>query len=93
MEPLFDWDIDGEWSLKSLPYVVEWFDRASIAVVDDEEGERSSSRRINSDSSDSDEEERFDYHLEERKLSSVYEFALVMPLLFIPSSHTKSTAH
>ena len=99
MEPLFGWDKDGERSLKSLPYVIEWFDRASVAVVDYEKGSSRSSLP-SSDSFDFNEEERYDYHLEERKLSSVYEFALVMPLLFVPSSHTnvddkkrKSTAH
>ena len=28
MEPLFDWDLEGERSLKALPYVVAWYDRA-----------------------------------------------------------------
>jgi len=34
MEPLYDWDINGEWTLKSLPYVIDWFDRALVAVGD-----------------------------------------------------------
>ena len=33
-EPLFQWDAEGEQTLKALPYVVDWFDRAEVAVVD-----------------------------------------------------------
>ena len=33
MEPLFGWDSESEWSLKSLPYVVAWFERAREAVI------------------------------------------------------------
>jgi len=38
MEPLYDWDINGEWTLKSLPYVIDWYDKALVAVheVDDD---------------------------------------------------------
>ena len=32
MEPLYDWDSEGEWSLKALPYVVDWFGRAKETV-------------------------------------------------------------
>ena len=32
MEPLFEWDSDGEQSLKALPYVVGWFERARNAT-------------------------------------------------------------
>jgi len=36
MEPYFDWNSDGEWTLKALPYVVDWFDRArEIVCLDD----------------------------------------------------------
>ena len=34
MEPLFEWDADGEQTLKALPYIVDWFERATDAVVD-----------------------------------------------------------
>jgi len=34
MEPLFEWDVDGEQSLKALPHVVDWFGRAEEAVAD-----------------------------------------------------------
>lgn len=40
------------------------------------------------DSSDSD--ESYDYHVEDRKLSAIYQFALAMPLLFVPASHNKT---
>ena len=39
MEPLFEWDADGEQSLKALPYVVDWFERAGEAVAGDIDGE------------------------------------------------------
>ena len=39
MEPLFEWDAEGEQTLKALPYVVGWFDRARVAVTDND-GER-----------------------------------------------------
>ena len=34
MEPMFEWDAEGEQTLKSLPYVISWFDRAGVAVAD-----------------------------------------------------------
>ena len=37
MEPLFQWDSEGEQSLKALPYVIDWFERAKVAVADDDE--------------------------------------------------------
>ena len=32
IESLYDWDINGEWTLKSLPYVIDWYDKALVAV-------------------------------------------------------------
>ena len=32
MEPLFEWDAEGEQSLKALPYAIEWFGRAGEAI-------------------------------------------------------------
>ena len=29
MEPLYDWDSDGDWSLKALPHVIDWFEQAA----------------------------------------------------------------
>ena len=34
MKPLYEWDADGEQTLKALPYIVDWFERAEVAVVD-----------------------------------------------------------
>jgi hypothetical protein len=31
MESLYAWDSEGEWSLKALPYVIAWFERAEEA--------------------------------------------------------------
>ena len=39
MEPFFDWGMEeeGERNLKALPYVVEWFEKARVAVAEGEE--------------------------------------------------------
>ena len=37
MGPFFEWDADGEHTLKALPYVIDWFERAKVAVADDDE--------------------------------------------------------
>ena len=37
MKPLFEWDLEGEQTLKALPYIVDWFGRAKKAVAEDEE--------------------------------------------------------
>ena len=37
MEPLFQWDAEGEQNLKALPHVMNWFERARAAVTDEEE--------------------------------------------------------
>ena len=39
MQPLFEWDADGEQTLKALPHVVDWFERAGEAVAGDIDGE------------------------------------------------------
>ena len=36
MEPLYGWGSEDEWSLKALPYVIGWFDRAREAVANDD---------------------------------------------------------
>ena len=47
MEPLFEWDADGEQTLKALPYIVDWFERAKDAVVDlRREGYRVEERKL-----------------------------------------------
>ena len=71
MEPFFEWGMEeeGEHTLKALPYIIEWFGRAEEAVADDEE-----------DSSNSDSDEDY-YHVVERKLSAIFQFAKAMPLL------------
>ena len=35
MKPLFELDSDGEQTLKALPHVVDWFERAGEAVAGD----------------------------------------------------------
>ena len=39
MKPLFEWDADGEQTLKALPYVIDWFEKAKEAVSGDDGGD------------------------------------------------------
>jgi len=86
VEPLFGWDESGEWSLKSLPHLLAWFEVAEAAVEYnmsdyDSDGD--------SDSSVEDEGEEV-YDIERKKLSSIFDYAKAMPLLFVPPSHYKA---
>ena len=76
MNPLFGWDMEGEWTLKGLPYIIDWFNRAAVAVND--RGTRRVARA----------KDRVNYNVDQKKLSAIYEFAKAMPSLFIPTSHT-----
>ena len=99
MEPLFVLaSEEGERSLKALPYIIDWFERAMSAATEEGTG-RHLERTVSeweahpiydevSDDSD-DEEESYDYKVQERKLSAIYKFALAVPLLFVPVSHIK----
>ena len=79
MEPLFEWGSKDERNLLSLPYVIAWFDRARVAI-----------EHVNESGYNSDLDyyynvrDVYDYQVEEEKLTAIYEFALAMPLLFIP---------
>ena len=78
MGPLFTFGLkDDDKNTKALPYVINWFDKASAAI--DYVG------------SDSDEEERYDYQVGENRLSAIFQFVLAMPLLFVPVAHTKAS--
>ena len=70
MEPLFDWNMEGEGErdLKALPYVIAWFDRAAKVVV---------GYGMQRD---------YGMHLDREKLSSIYQFARALPLFFVPPS-------
>ena len=69
MEPLFEWDAEGEQSLKALPYAIDWFGRAEEAIAGAFDREA--------------------YHVEEKKLSAIFQFAKAMPLLLVPASNIK----
>ena len=73
MEPLFN--LDGENNLKALPYAVDWFERAKIAVAEERRGYyyNVDQNMISA------------IHIDQRKLSAIYQFARAMPLLFVPS--------
>ena len=90
VDQLFEWGSKDDRNLMALPYVVAWFDRAGEAVEHDEESVVSDdSSNSDHSSSSSEEEGNYDYQVEERKLTAIYEFALAMPLLFIPNSNKK----
>ena len=65
MEPLFGWKTGGEWSLRALPYVIDWYGRAEEAA---REGDHVCACSV-----------------WKRELSAIYQFALAMPLLFVPA--------
>ena len=49
--------------------MINWFDKAGLAVADNRDGHHY---------------EHYDYNIQERKLSAIYEFAMAMPHMFIP---------
>jgi len=85
MEPLYNWDVDGERTLKSLPYVIAWFSKAREAV-----NERRTSFDVPRDDIPRfEDKDDYDYKVEEKRLSAIYQFALAMPLQFVPATHIK----
>jgi len=78
MEPFFAWDVEGELTLKGLPYVLAWFEKARRAVIVNEEGYE--------DDTDGEKE----CNVEKRKLLAIYEFAKAMPLRLVPASSIKT---
>ena len=73
MEPLFEWDVpheegEGERSLKALPHVIDWFGRAEEAIA----GMASECNHMSIT----------EHECSTLRLSSIYQFALAMPLLF-----------
>ena len=75
MKPFFGWDMDGEWTLKGLPYIIDWFNRAAVAVND--RGARRVARA----------KDRVNYNVDQKKLTAIFEFAKAMPSMFVLTSH------
>lgn len=73
MSPLFGVDLEDDLTLKALPHVIAWFQRASEAVAFEEDENSSMPGDDN----------------EEQKLSAIYQFVRAMPLMFVPPSHIK----
>ena len=71
MKPFFGWDLEGDESLKALPYVLAFFERARapylLAAFDIARAATAG--------------DEASYDLEQRKLSAIYQFAKAMPLL------------
>jgi hypothetical protein len=78
MEPLYDWDSEDEYSLKALPFVINWFERARKAV----RPPRTRVERLMEFHPRKDNPGRR-YNIDERKLSAIYQFARDMPLMFV----------
>ena len=95
MEPLFEWDVDGEadgeQSLKALPFVIDWFGRAEEAVA--EEDRLADDEDTDSEDDDNSVSDDYDYCVDERKLSAIFQFAKAMPLLLEPISRIKVDDH
>jgi len=70
MKPLFGWKTGGEWSLRALPYVFDWYERVEEAA-----GEYNICP----------------CEIWKLELSSMYQFARSMPLLFVPANQIKVT--
>ena len=87
MGPLFEWDLEGEQTLKALPFVIDWFERAGVAVADGRGSVNHEDSNSDNDDDDDDEEEQEDYQIEQKKLSAIFQFAKAMPLMFVPASH------
>lgn len=66
VEEFYEWELEGERNLKALPHLISWYDRAKEAVLADDE-ERGGAVNMN--------------QIENRKLSTVYQFARDMPVL------------
>ena len=81
MRPLFGWDLNDEHTLKSLPCVVGWFERAFEAHSIEMEKHGGPGLLFISDW-------RMEGIVKQIKLSAIYQFALAMPLLF-ESAKTK----
>lgn len=79
MSTLFDLVAEDEENLKALPFVISWFDKAKEVTVEDSYMWPFLV----------DEDWEGDEILDTRKLSSIYQFAVVMPLLFVPISSIK----
>ena len=75
-------DEGGEQTLKALPFVIDWFERAEEAVAEKDNSDSDDDSSISDD--DGDEKERLD--VGKRTLSAIFQFAKAMPLLFEPIS-------
>ena len=73
VKELFEWDEEGEQTLKSLPYLLSWFEIAAKAV-------RSFNKQF-----DESNREKSQRKTKNWKLSAIYEYAKAMPLEFVPT--------
>ena len=80
MAQLYGWDSEDERTLKALPFVLEWFERARKAV-------RTPRRWCIGQPG-----RNLGHKINERKLSAIYQFAKAMPLLFIPATHINGSS-
>jgi len=84
VELLFEWGSEDERNLMALPYLIDWFDRASVLISNRYNGlSRRDLMRCYRN--------RDQRKLSVQKLSAIYEFSLAMPLLFDVQSMRKTT--
>jgi len=80
MKPLFDMaSEDEEWSLKGLPYVVAWFERANEIFPKVKNKRELANLGISQTETES---ERESYDIDPKKLSAIFQFTRAMPLSF-----------
>ena len=80
MEPLFDMaSEDGEWSLKGLPYIAAWFERANEIFPKVNNKRELANLGISQKDTES---ERESYDIDRKKLSAIFQFTRAMPLSF-----------
>jgi len=92
MEPLFDLSMEGDDSgqdLRALPHVISWFELAEEAIEDERPYPRDNkklfARHFDQQVNDNMRGKLSVNDIKRRKLSAIYQFAIAMPMLFVPT--------
>lgn len=76
MKPIVELDSNGEQTLKGLPHLVDWFERAET-VIDYDDNDGTTWHHLG---------ETW-HNIKAKRLSTVFQFAQLMPFMFVPVSH------
>ena len=76
------WHEDKDRNLKALPYVIDWFERARVAIADNDITEYALACNWFEAAGEAVADDDEEYNIEERKLSAFFQFAIALPLLF-----------